>query len=401
MDIKLSREGLTKTGVILLLLSGLVFHDFFILPGVKIGPITITYLRVVLVVCIPLLLFFYKVKIRKNDVIAIILLIFMAYGLTRIEGNLKEAFALYCPLVAFFFLYFSIDEKRIIEKCIDFLAGLLIFFCFVGLFEIITGIHFVETHLDLIDDKRVVACGMYYNENDFSAFLSVSIIFMLFSRFKILTKCIFVAFAFAIVCVNRSVICILGLSSLALVFFIVKKKFNRFYRILAVIALVLLMIKPFIDLVESSSMWWRNYMYSFGIQNVISHMLIGTGIGKYAEGMFELGFNNDSAFYGASADPHNLFYELAGTFGIVWAIFLILLLVKLLIWNLKRSYIKENLYSLGLVLIIPFVGLASSSCMEKNYIYLALLIPAVYYRLYNCNNEAVIRLNRYISLSKS
>lgn len=401
MDIKLSREGLTKTGVILLLLSGLVFHDFFILPGVKIGPITITYLRVVLVVCIPLLLFFYKVKIRKNDVIAIILLIFMAYGLTRIEGNLKEAFALYCPLVAFFFLYFSIDENRIIEKCIDFLAGLLIFFCFVGLFEIITGIHFVETHLDLIDDKRVVACGMYYNENDFSAFLSVSIIFMLFSRFKILTKCIFVAFAFAIVCVNRSVICILGLSSLALVFFIVKKKFNRFYRILAVIALVLLMIKPFIDLVESSSMWWRNYMYSIGIQNVISHMLIGTGIGKYAEGMFELGFNNDSAFYGASADPHNLFYELAGTFGIVWAIFLILLLVKLLIWNLKRSYIKENLYSLGLVLIIPFVGLASSSCMEKNYIYLALLIPAVYYRLYNCNNEAVIRLNRYISLSKS
>lgn len=401
MDIKLSREGLTKTGVILLLLSGLVFHDFFILPGVKIGPITITYLRVVLVVCIPLLLFFYKVKIRKNDVVAIILLIFMAYGLTRIEGNLKEAFALYCPLVAFFFLYFSIDEKRIIEKCIDFIAGLLIFFCFVGLFEIITGIHFIETHLDLIDDKRVVACGMYYNENDFSAFLSVSIIFMLFSRFKILTKCIFVAFAFAIVCVNKSVICILGLSSLALVFFIVKKKINRFYRILAVIALILLMIKPFIELVDSSSMWWRNYMYSIGIQNVISHMLIGTGIGKYAEGMFELGFNNDSAFYGASADPHNLFYELAGTFGIVWAIFLILLLVKLLIWNMKRSYIKENLYSLGLVLIIPFVGLASSSCMEKNYIYLALLIPAVYYRLYNCNNEAVIRLNRYISLSKS
>ena len=401
MDIKLSREGLTKTGVILLLLSGLVFHDFFILPGVKLGPITITYLRVILVVCIPLLLFFYKVKIRKNDVIAIILLIFMAYGLTRIEGNLKEAFALYCPLVAFFFLYFSIDEKRIIEKCIDFLAGLLIFFCFVGLFEIITGIHFVETHLDLIDDKRVVACGMYYNENDFSAFLSVSIIFMLFSRFKTLTKCIFVAFAFAIVCVNRSIICILGLSSLALVFFIVKKKNNRFYRILAVIALVLLMIKPFIELVDSSSMWWRNYMYSIGIQNVISHMLIGTGIGKYAEGMFELGFNNDSAFYGASADPHNLFYELAGTFGIVWAIFLILLLVKLLIWNLKRSYIKENLYSLGLVLIIPFVGLASSSCMEKNYIYLALLIPVVYYRFYNCNNEAVIRLNRYISLSKS
>lgn len=401
MDIKLSREGLTKTGVILLLLSGLVFHDFFILPGVKIGPITITYLRVILVVCIPLLLFFYKVKIRKNDVIAIILLIFMVYGLTRIEGNLKEAFALYCPLVAFFFLYFSIDEKRIIEKCIDFLAGLLIFFCFVGLFEIITGIHFVETHLDLIDDKRVVACGMYYNENDFSAFLSVSIIFMLFSRFKTLTKCIFVALAFAIICANQSIICILGLSSLALVFFIVKKRINRFYRILAVIALILLMIKPFIDLVDSSSMWWRNYMYSFGIQNVISHMLIGTGIGKYAEGMFELGFNNDSEFYGASADPHNLFYELAGTFGIVWAIFLILLLVKLLIWNLKRSYIKENVYSLGLVLIIPFVGLASSSCMEKNYIYLALLIPAVYYRFYNCNNEAVIRLNRYISLSKS
>lgn len=399
MEIKLSKEGLTKTGVILLLLSGLAFHDFFALKYVKLGVITITYLRVILVVTIPLLLFLYKVRIRKNDVIAYILLIFMAYGLTRIGENFKEAFALYCPLFAFFFLYFSIDEKRILDKCIDFLAGLLIFFCFVGLFEIITGIHFVETHLDLIDEKRFVACGMYYNENDFSAFLSVSIIFLLFSRYNRIIKFIFVCVAFAIVCVNQSIICILGLISFALITFVIKKKFNRFYRFIALVFVLLLLIKPITDLINSSSLWWRNYMYSFGIKNVTSHMLFGTGIGEYAENMIDLGFN--TGYYGASADPHNLFYELAGTFGIVWAILLIILLFRLLVWNLKRSTNRKNLYALGLVFIIPFVGLASSSCMEKNYIYLALLIPAVYYRLNNCNNEAVIRLNRYISLSKS
>ena len=33
-DIYISKDGLTKTGVILLLLSGLVFHDFFALKYV-------------------------------------------------------------------------------------------------------------------------------------------------------------------------------------------------------------------------------------------------------------------------------------------------------------------------------------------------------------------------------
>ena len=210
MDIKLSREGLTKTGVILLLLSGLVFHDFFILPGVKLGPITITYLRVILVVCIPLLLFFYKVKIRKNDILAYFLIIFMLYGLTRIEGNLKEAFALYCPLIAFFILYFTIDDKSTIHKCVDFLAGMLIVFCCVGWFEIISGIHFVSTHLDLYDELKHVACGMYYNENDFSAFLSVLILYMIISKFRKHIKVIFVLIAFGIICVNQSVVSIIG-----------------------------------------------------------------------------------------------------------------------------------------------------------------------------------------------
>ena len=397
MDIKLSREGLTKTGVILLLLSGLVFHDFFILPGVKLGPITITYLRVILVVCIPLLLFFYKVKIRKNDVIAIILLIFMAYGLTRIEGNLKEAFALYCPLVAFFFLYFSIDEKRILENCIDFIAGLLIFFCFVGLFELITGRHFVSTRYDVVNILKHVACGMYYNENDFSAFLSVLILFMLMSHFRKIIKLVFVFFAFVIICLNQSIICILALSAFAIIAFIVWNRNNKFFRFIAVISIVLILLKPIIDLINSSSMWWRSYMYSFGLKNVISHMLIGNGIGKYTEGMIEQGF--DVSYSGASADPHNLFFELAGTFGVIWSVLLIILLVKLFTWNLKRAANRQYLYFFGLVLIIPFVGLASSSCMEKNYIYLALLIPMIQYRIYinRLNTNCGISLEKDIS----
>lgn len=400
MEIKVSKEGLTKTGVILLLLSGLVFHDFFALKYVKLGVITITYLRVILVVTIPLLLFLYKVRIRKNDVIAYIFMAFMAYGLTRIEGNLKEAFAFYCPLVAFFVLYFVIDNKSELKRCIDFLALLLIFFCFVGLFEIITGIHFVSTHLELLEEKRIVACGMYYNENDFSAFLSVLVLFLLFSRLKKLTKIIFTCIAFAIICVNQSIICILGLVSFALIAFVIRKRPNRIFRFIAVVILALLLIKPVTDLINSSSFWWRSYMYSIGIQNVLSHMLIGTGIGKYAEGMFELGF--DEKLYGASADPHNLFYELAGTFGIIWSVLLILLLIKLLIWNLKRATNRENLFYFGLVYIIPFVGFASSSCLEKNYIYLALLVPLIQYRFYKNrfdNNEIILLENDAVLLN--
>ena len=276
---------------------------------------------------------------------------------------------------------------------------LFMFFCIVGLVELVFGFHFVETHLDLLEEEKCVACGMYFNENDFSAFLSVLTIYMLFSGFKRIVKLIFVCFAFVIICVNQSIICVLGLASFALIAYIIAKKRNKTFRFISVLILILILIKPGIDLINSSSLWWRSYMYSLGIQNVLSHMLFGTGIGKYSEGMFELGFNQK--FDSASADPHNLFYELAGTFGIIWSILLIVLLFKLIVWNIKRASIKENLFCFGLVYIIPFVGLASSSCMEKNYIYLALLIPLLYYRFFNCNSETVVHVKRYLAFTKS
>jgi O-antigen ligase len=393
MEIKLSKEGLTKTGVILLLLSGLVFHDFFALKYVKLGVITITYLRVILVVTVPLLLFLYKVRIRKNDVIACVLLVFMAYGLTRIEGNFKEAFALYCPIIAFFILYFSIDNRKTLDKCIDFLALAFVFFCFVGLIELITGYHFVETRSEEFEVNNHYACGMYFNENDFSAYLSVSIIFMLLSRFTKKTKIVSILLAAVIIFINNSIICILGIFSVILLFFIFRKKANSFFRFVLVFTLFLLLLFPIIKLVNSSSIWWRSNMYEFGFKNVLSHMWIGTGIGKYNEEMLILGF--DDKQYGASADPHNLFFELAGVFGIVWAIMLIVLLIKLFVWYFKLPKTNENVLCAGLVLIIPFIGLASSSCLEKNFIYLALLIPIIQYRFYK-NRFSNVEKNTFI-----
>lgn len=399
MEIRLSKDGLTKTGVILILLSGLVFHDFFALKYVKLGMITITYLRVVLVVAIPLLLFLYKVRIRKNDVLAYILLIFMAYGLTRIEGNFKEAFAFYCPIIAFFILYFSIDDKKVIDKCINFLAVLFMFFCLVGLFEIISGVHFVETRLDIMEDDKRVAFGMYYNENDFSAFLSVMVIYLLLSRFKLITKLLFITMSLVIICFNSSIVCLLGLMSFALIAFILRYRKHRFLRLILTVLLSLLLIKPVTDMVNSSSLWWRKYMYSFGIKNVMAHMWFGTGIGNYGKEMKAMGF--DDTAYAVSADPHNLFYELAGVFGIVWAVLLIVLLLKLLVFYFKKTNVKDYIYYLGLVYIVIFVGFASSSCMEKNYIYLALLIPVVYYRLCTSNKEAALHFKRYIAVTKA
>lgn len=399
MEIRLSKDGLSKTGVILILLSGLVFHDFFALKYIKLGMITLTYLRVVLVFTVPLLLFMYKVRIRKNDVLAYILMIFMAYGLTRIEGNFKEAFALYCPIIAFFILYFSIDDKKVIDKCINFLAVLFMFFCLVGLFEIISGVHFVETRLDIMEDDKRVAFGMYYNENDFSAFLSVMVIYLLLSRIKLITKLLFITMSLVIICFNSSIVCLLGLMSFALIAFILRYRKHRFLRLILTILLSLLLIKPVTDMVNSSSLWWRKYMYSFGIKNVMAHMWFGTGIGNYGKEMKAMGF--DDTAYAVSADPHNLFYELAGVFGIVWAVLLIILLLKLLVFYFKKTNVKDYIYYLGLVYIVIFVGFASSSCMEKNYIYLALLIPVVYYRLCTSNKEAALHFKRYIAVTKA
>lgn len=387
MEIKLTKDSLTRAGVIILLLSGLVFHDFFVLPGVKLGVITITYLRVALAVCLPLLVFFYKVRISKNDVLAYILIIFMLYGLFRIEGNLKEAFGLYCPLIAFFILYCTIDDERIIKKCVDVLSVFYIFFCLVGIYELITQHHLVETHFDYSDVTKHVACGMYYNENDFSAFLSVMMIYMLLSSFNRLVKLFFVLLGFIIICLNKSVVCILGLILFALIAFVIRKRTNFFFRLMLFLILVVILINPLTVIVNSSSIYWRKYMYAFGLKNVIEHMWFGVGIGNYADGMISVGYK---PMEHTSADPHNLFFEIGACFGIVWAILFIFLLIKLLTWNLKRAANIQNLICFGLIILIPFIGFASSSCLEKNYIYIALLLPALCYR-FNCKRNVVNR----------
>ena len=104
------------------------------------------------------------------------------------------------------------------------------------------GQHFVENRLEITEDERRIAFGMYYNENDFSAFLSVMAIYMLLSRFKIFTKIIFVAIAVTIISFNSSVICLLGLMSFALFVFILRRRTNRFFRLILVMLLSLMLI---------------------------------------------------------------------------------------------------------------------------------------------------------------
>lgn len=379
MDKPVSRS---RAWIVLLLLSGLVIHDFIKIESFKIGIVTITYLRIILVVTIPCLVF-PKFKLFFKDKFAVVFFLFMLYGLMRIEGNLKQAFALYCTLIAFFFLYVSIENTSLVRRCINALATFFIAFCILGDVEIATGYHFRETFLSAgVDNVSRFAAGNYYNPNDFSAFLTVLFFYMMLSSYQWGVKVFFIINALVIITINKSQICLLGILSFMLIAFIMKNRVNRTLRFVVTGMFGLAMIGPVYSMVQDSSLNTRAYMYKYGIQNCISHFWLGTGIGNYAKGMEEVGF---TPYFGASADPHNLLLELIGQFGVVWGVLFVVLVIVLIVYFFKRIDIPGYLYCFGLVYIIPFVGLASSSCMEKNYIYLALLIPLFNWR--RCKNR--------------
>ena len=377
MDKPVSRS---RAVIVMVLLSGLVFHDFVKIEAFKLGAITITYLRVILIVTIPLLIF-PKVKLFNKDRIAVAFFLFMIYGLARIGGNYKQAFALYCTMVAFFFLYISIENARLAQKCTNMLAVLLIVLCAIGVIEVTTGYHFRETMVDAgVTEAGRFAAGVYYNPNDFSALLAVLVMYMLLSNFDRITKISVIVVAMLIITINKSQICLLGLLSFILIAFVLKNRVNRTLRFAVMLMLAAALALPVYSMIQDSSFNHRAYMYRFGIKNCRQHLWLGLGIGNYAKGMDAVGF---TPYVGTSADPHNLFLELIGQFGIIWGILLLLLLVKLLCWFFKRINEPGNLIRFGLVYLVPFVGLSSSSCMEKNYIYLALLVPLVYYRMFS------------------
>lgn len=369
-----------NTILILFILSGLTFQNFLSINSIKVFGIAITYLRVVLLLSIPLFLcsnpFF-----RRRDAFFYLFLLFMIYSLTRIGDNYKEAFSIYSVMIAFLMIYVLVQDNKTITKCINFLAGCLIFFTLYGLFEMFTGIHLVETYFQGYygtANVKMLAAGIFYNQNDFSAFLVVLVFYMLLSNFNKLCKAIFICIAIFIIYCNDSNMSLVGLLAFLAVYCIAKSKDSR-QAILRLIVILFLSFLPMQYLIGSSSIYWRSLAYSYGIRVCEAFPLFGTGIGNYSEEMIKLGCPPSDG--NISTDPHCLFLELGGQFGIPWLILFVLLLICLLVWYAKRIKEDSMVYMFGLVFIIPFIGLASSSCMEKNFIYLALLIPVLYWNI--------------------
>ncbi len=374
-----------KTILILFILSGLTFHDFLSNDSIRIFGITVTYLRVVLVVSIPLFLcsnpFF-----RKRDPFLYLFILFIIYSLTRIGGNYKEALSIYCVLIAFLMIYVLVQDNKAISKCISFLAGCLIFFTLYGLFEMFTGIHLTETYFQDYygtANVKMLATGIYYNENDFSALLTVLIFYMLLSDFGKPTKWSSICIAVFIIYCNGSNICLIGLFAFFCIYFISKSR-SREQTIFRIAIFLVAFLFSMQFLVGNSSLYWRSIMYSYGIQVCEMFLLFGAGIGNYSAEMSKLGLTPDGNI---STDPHCLFLELGGQLGMPWVILLFFVLIWLIAWYTKRIKRNSMIYMFGLIFIIFFVGLAASSCMEKNYIYLALLIPLSYWSINKSSNR--------------
>lgn len=361
-----------RISLVIIFLSALILHDFLTLVLIKAGPLTLTYQRLIIIAFLPMLLLHQKFKFNLNDKFFLGIQIFFFYGFLRISGNYKEFLTLFFPLSTFIILYVLVKKESEIKICIDFLATMFIFFCIIGIVEIYTGIHFVKTYYEYSEGSGV-AIGMYANPNDFAAFMTTMMFYMFISRYSLAIKVISTIAAMFIIYVNGSQICLLALLTYSILYLFNKVR-NKKVRILVILCSILpiyIIRGVFVQIILKSSLYWRFLMYQSGIQVCKDNLIFGTGIGNYESAMLGLGFVETSS---ASANPHCLILELAGQFGIIWVLLLIILLIKLMMFVYKSNYKNKFLLG-GLLYIYPFVSIASSSCLGKNYTYLALLIP--------------------------
>ena len=372
MTVKKMKSKICLLGI---LLSALVFHDFFKIEFFKLGPLTLTYQRIVIIVLCPII-FLPKFKINLKDRLFVGILIFFIYGLGRIGGNYREFITIYFPFFTFLLIYILISKNSEIKLVINFVATIYIFFCFIGLIEIISGLHFVETYLE--ENTKLLAVGMYYNQNDFSAFLLTMIFYMFLSNYPMIIKLFTTLIAMYIIYMNGSQICILALLTFAILYLIfrIENKKTRLFFLFVSIFGVFFMKDVFIHVIQKSSFVWRLLMYETGIQVCKNNLFFGTGIGNYEVAMYSLGFVESHSM---SASPHCLLLELAGQFGGIWSILFISLLIHLFLFVCK-SKLKNKIFLLGMLYIYPFISIASSSSLDKNFTYLALLIPLLFYK---------------------
>lgn len=383
---------------IFIILIGFIFGNKIQIPFFRIFGIVPTLFRLttlisVYVLTISIIKNKQKIFERKKEEKYVLIFSFgwFIYSFFRIDLNhLKDFIDFAFCIINFISLYILTnenDEKKFVIKCISILLIIITIFSII---EIITGIHFGYSRFNG-HNVPFVAVAQFFNENDLSAFLGILLPVFNLSDIRKEIKIMISIIILFIIILNKSLFVLGSLIVCCIIYifvYIFQKINNKKFLIISTSLLFIFSKNSIINyLMSSSSLIYRQHMYKYGLRNCIEHFWIGNGIGNYEEGMYSVGYYT---LQYSSANPHCLLLEIWGEFGFfVFIFFLLYLCYK--IFNSFYQFFKKNIISNWLILCIPIIYIfsifSSSSCIEKSYTWLGLII------LSWLNNKKIFNLN--------
>lgn len=415
----------------------IVFGNYSIID-VRIIGVVLTYYRVF----IPILFIFILIKyILNKDYIldkysdklikytGIVMIFWIIYGCISLlispwsvfDTGLKEIFNICLGgMVVCISIY--LYNKNKFENIILTIKIIMLIMVFIGYIEILTGLHLntsmissptyieeVETIYageEIPSNVFYVATGIFYNSNDYCAFLSIfAPVFLYVKNENYLSKLlsnIMLFFIFLILLIDDAWICIISLF-ICLMFYLIFSRAHIFAYILAIISFLFARYfgKAIIDLnnnimykifgndifnhsitvsniektlsiqVENASqqqgsLYYRINTYTEAIKEMFLHSKgLGLGAGSYQNYFADIAIKRDMV-----SNPHSLWIEILSQYGII--IFLLFVaLMLLIIIKLFKQYLKNKSKSHVLVMSMgisfALASFAPSTFLTNSY----------------------------------
>lgn len=310
---------------------------------------------------------------------------------------------------------YYLDSKKKLERLALFVCVVIIINIGVSIYEITTGLHLKKSALvDAIGDVQFLPSGTFYNPNDLASFLVLFLPFVLLymrseTIFGKLLKITLSVMSVYIIIATQSRIA-LALIIAILLLYLVKKSWKWGVMILLCVPLMLQL--PMMQTIsgqvnqtytqKDSSTDLRLEITSYTWQTIQDTHFIGLGPGNVQMALAQY-FPADEQNGEGGVSVHNFLLEVLANYGLLSSLFLLLFLYfvghySFQLWLRNKS--KQSWYMLPLLISIafPFISFASSTTLEKSYVWISFgIILAVlnyYFKRTELTNEENNTSNR-------
>ena len=275
-------------------------------------------------------------------------------------------------------------------KCLKYITIMLIL---MGVLESILGVHWpISKFNDTVamqfemerwgttqESYKWISTGPFYNENDFSAVLTILMPFLFYDNSNIKRKIVaMLSFGgiVVIVILNGSLISIGGIAFYCA--YKIWKKSSLHIKVAEIISIFVALMAvcincgALIDYIKNTSLFIRLELYVESLKLSLNNIFLGIGPGAF-EQYFEL-----YPLKAGITNPHNYFIEILSQYGLITLgllIFLFIIFFYILMLN-KKIYEAEIMIEVLLVYTIS--SFAPSSFIDKSFSWLPMaLIPAL------------------------